>query len=169
MFNHSIELSKMVYFYFCIWVKFPCLPTLFKININVLKRRNAMSEEMIRNIQSRIAEMYGEIAKNEEKIQRLEKAAHEIQQEQGFALENNHPIQKPIITTDIWNGKSANKATDIREQINDVYNDLFTWKVEDQLVSIEDKIQQLRSLNNSLYSNISSQQASLTYYRTQKN
>lgn len=128
-----------------------------------------MSEEMIRNIQTRIAEMYGEIAKNEEKIQRLEKAAHEIQQEQGFAIENNHLIQKPIITTDIWNGKSANKATDIREQINDVYNDLFTWKVEDQLVSIEDKIQQLRSLNNSLYSNISSQQASLSYYRTQKN
>ena len=128
-----------------------------------------MSEEMIRNIQSRIADMYGDIAKNEEKIQRLEKAAHEIQQEQSFAIENKHLIQKPTITTDIWNGKNANRAIDIREQISDVYDDLFTWKVEDQLVSIEEKIQQLRNLNNSLYSSISSQQASLAYYRRQKN
>ena len=93
----------------------------------------------------------------------------EIQQEQSFAIENKHLIHKPTITTDIWNGKNANRAIDIREQISDVYDDLFTWKVEDQLVSIEEKIQQLRNLNDSLYSSISSQQQSLAYYRTQKN
>ncbi|MGN1402366.1 MAG: DUF5082 family protein [Bacillus sp. (in: firmicutes)] len=126
-----------------------------------------MSEEMIRKIESRIVSLRGDIEVNEEKMNRLEKAIRDIQKEQSCAIENKHLIHKPVMTAQSWNGKHADQVTDIREQIDDVYNDLFTWQVENQIVSLEDKIRQLRNANSHLYSSISSQQQLLTFYRTQ--
>lgn len=120
---------------------------------------------MISNLESGIANLHGDLNENNQKIMRLEKAISVIVEEQSVAMENRRLIQKPEITSELWNGKHAEVSIEIRSKIEAAYIGIFETDIEALLTEIENKINQLKTSNHSISSSISSKRAILEKFR----
>lgn len=102
---------------------------------------------LISMLQSEIAGLSARISENIKKITRLQNAASEISSEQAVAMENKKWIQKPDFTDELWTGKHADMAMNLRELISQEYSYTFGYSVERILTDIEEKIRELEAEN----------------------
>ncbi|TCP31201.1 uncharacterized protein DUF5082 [Scopulibacillus darangshiensis] len=114
------------------------------------------NEVMIRMLNNDIASLQSTLHDNQEKIARLHKAKRHITGGQDDLSEYKNLIKNPDLTSESWAGKHAAEFLDIRETIDNAYNDIVTIQVESILQGIEDKISQLENANLDLSDDISS-------------
>lgn len=120
-----------------------------------------MDSALISSLYSEIAGLSAKISENNEKIARLQKAAGEISSEQAVAMENKKWVQQPELTAELWTGRHADIAVEIRETITKSYSYTFETMVERMLTDIEEKIRKLQSENDALVSSIAAKNQSL--------
>ncbi|WLR42811.1 DUF5082 family protein [Bacillus carboniphilus] len=112
-------------------------------------------KRLINNLKSDRTVLQNKIQNNLEKIQRLKMAKTRITHDQEDFWSKKTLISEPDLSSE-WVGKHANELMDFRADMEQSYRSINTEQVEEIITDIENKIDELASMNEGYSNSISS-------------
>lgn len=122
--------------------------------------------DQVELLEDDISMLEEQIANNNDEIARLEKSKVKIMSNQEDLGEKQTLTTEPDLTSETWEGNSADKFLEIRESIEQEFKSILDLQIEVLIDNISLKITQLEELNETYEDKIQEKQSEVLFFET---